>query len=110
MLLGLQGAAANQHDSSARAHSLSLQLPTIRHQQSHQAASEVLSVKTIYVVFGLPITRPGEREFLGAYRTRAKAQRFVDAQDAVVRENLRVAEIELDAHPPSDGFWNIPED
>ena len=53
MLLGLLGAAANQHVSSARAHSLSLQLPTIRHQQSHQAASEVLSVRTIYVVFGL---------------------------------------------------------
>ncbi len=63
----------------------------------------------VFVVFGLPLTRPGDREFLGAYSTATSAQRFVDAQDAAVRQNLRVIEIRLDVHPPSDGFWVIPD-
>jgi hypothetical protein len=67
-------------------------------------------VATIFVVFGLPLTRPGDREFLGAYSTRPSAQRFVDAQPEEVRDNLTVAEIVLDRHPPSDDFWTIPND
>ncbi|MGB8022205.1 MAG: hypothetical protein WCF04_13330 [Candidatus Nanopelagicales bacterium] len=62
----------------------------------------------IFVVFGLPLTRPGDREFLGAYSTAALAQRFFDAQDAAVRENLAVVEIALNEHP-SDEFWIKPK-
>ena len=65
---------------------------------------------SVFVVFAFPLTRPGETEFLAAYSSVAAAQRFVDAQDANVRENLRVIEITVDKHPPSDGFWIIPED
>lgn len=65
---------------------------------------------SVFVVFAFPLTRPGETEFLAAYLSVAAAQRFVDAQDANVRENLRVIEIMLDQHPHSDGFWVIPED
>jgi hypothetical protein len=67
-------------------------------------------MKSIFVVFAFPMMRPGESEFLAAYSTAAAAQRFVDAQDADVRENLRVVEIKVDKHPPSDGFWIIPND
>jgi hypothetical protein len=64
---------------------------------------------TVFVVFGLPLTRPGDREFLGAYSTESRAQAFVDVQTEEVRQNLVVAEIVLDRHPPSDGFWAIPD-
>lgn len=67
-------------------------------------------MQSIFVVFGFPMMRPGEAEFLAAYSSPAAAQRFVDAQDASVRDNLRVIEIMLDQHPHSDGFWVIPED
>jgi hypothetical protein len=53
--------------------------------------------------------RPGESEFLAAYSTPDAAQRFVDAQDAKVRENLRVIEVTIDQHPRPDGFWIIPD-
>jgi hypothetical protein len=53
--------------------------------------------------------RPGEAEFLAAYSSFAAAQRFVEAQDSNVRDNLRVIEIMLDQHPHSDGFWVIPD-
>jgi hypothetical protein len=60
------------------------------------------------VVFGLPLTRPGDREFLGAYSSPERAQEFVDAQDAAVRANLAVVEVTIDQHPRSDDFWAIP--
>lgn len=64
----------------------------------------------VFVVFGIPLTRPCDREFLGAYSTRSRAHAFVDAQDEVVRQNLVVAEVVLDRHPPSGGFWVIPDE
>jgi hypothetical protein len=67
-------------------------------------------MRSIFVVFAFPMMRPGESEFLAAYSSPAAAQRFVDMQDADVRDNLRVIEITVDKHPPSDGFWIIPED
>jgi hypothetical protein len=66
-------------------------------------------MKSIFVVFAFPMTRPGESEFLAAYSSPAAAQRFVDAQDVDVRDNLRVLEITVDKHPRSDGFWIIPD-
>jgi hypothetical protein len=45
-------------------------------------------MKSIFVVFAFPMTRPGESEFLAAYSSPAAAQRFVDAQDVDVRDNL----------------------
>ena len=66
-------------------------------------------MESIFVVCEYPMTRPGESEFLAAYSSPTAAQRFVDAQDAGVRDNLRVIEITLDKHPPSDGFWIIPD-
>jgi hypothetical protein len=33
----------------------------------------------------------------------------VDVQTEEIRQNLVVAEIVLDRHPPSDGFWAIPD-
>jgi hypothetical protein len=67
-------------------------------------------VRAIFVVFGVPLMQPGDREFLGAYSSRSGAQRFVDAQPDDVRQNLLVAEIELDRHPPSGDFWVIPDE
>jgi hypothetical protein len=64
---------------------------------------------SIFVVFAFPMMRPGESEFLAAYSTPDAAQRFVDAQDAKVRENLRVIEVTIDQHPRPDGFWIIPD-
>lgn len=58
-----------------------------------------------FVVFGFPMTRPGEAKFLAAYSSSAAAQRVVDAQAANVRDNLRVIEITVDQYLPSDGFW-----
>jgi hypothetical protein len=63
---------------------------------------------TIFVVFALPWLRPGDRDFLAAYSTEAAAQRFVDAQEANVRDSLRVVEVRLNAHPDSDGIWVMP--
>lgn len=65
---------------------------------------------SIYVVFGYPVLRPAEREFLGAYSNRERAQEFVDAQSAPVRENLRVVEVHLDEHVPRGEFWRHPGD
>lgn len=64
---------------------------------------------SIFVVFAFPMMRPGESEFLAAYSKPENAQRFVDAQDANVRDNLRVIEITIDQHPRSDDFWIIPD-
>jgi hypothetical protein len=66
-------------------------------------------MNTIFVVFALPMLRPGDRDFLAAYTTQTAAQRFVDSQQPSVRENLRVIEIKLNEHPPSDDFWTIPK-
>jgi hypothetical protein len=41
--------------------------------------------RTIFMVFALPLMRPGDRDFLGAYSTHDRAKEFVDAQDAAVR-------------------------
>lgn len=65
---------------------------------------------TIFVVFGLPLTRPGDREFLGAYTSQSGAQRFVDHQPEQIQENLTITEIVLDQHPQSDNFWTIPDE
>ena len=66
-------------------------------------------MNTIFVVFAFPFSRPCDRDFLAAYSTPQAAQRFLDAQDVNVRENLRVVEVELNNPPPSDGFWIIPK-
>jgi len=64
----------------------------------------------VFVVFGLPLIQPGDRQFLGAYSSQSRAQRFIDEQLPEVQENLVIAEIVLDQHPPSDDFWNIPSE
>ena len=46
--------------------------------------------RTIFMVFALPLMRPGDRDFLGAYSTHDRAKEFVDAQDAAVRENMAI--------------------
>jgi len=59
----------------------------------------------IFVVFGYPLTRPSEKEFLGAYTTRAAAQRFIDAQKAAVQENIGLEEVQLNKCYGDPGFW-----
>lgn len=63
--------------------------------------------QAVYAVFGYPLTSPGARELLGVYSTIEHAERFVAAQDAVVRPNIGVVEITLDDHPV-DKFWIKP--
>ncbi len=63
--------------------------------------------RVIYAVFGVPVPYPSRSEFLGAYTTEARAQRFVDAQEPAVQANLRVTEVTLDAHA-SDSVWAKP--
>jgi len=64
--------------------------------------------RTIFMVFALPLMRPGDRDFLGAYSTHDRAKEFVDAQDAAVRENMAIVEVTIDRHPRHDDFWAIP--
>ena len=71
--------------------------------------TEAKSVAPIYAVFGYPLTRPGDRELLGAYTSLERASAFVAAQDTDVHANLRVEELELDVHP-TDEFWKNPEE
>ena len=66
-------------------------------------------MKTVFVVFALPQLRPGDRDFLAAYSSRAAAEGLISVQDAALRENMRVVEIELDRHPDWDGFWRTPD-
>lgn len=68
-----------------------------------------MTERVIHVVFGVPIPHPIDREFLGAYSTRALAQRFIDAQPPSVQENLLIQEIPLDTAWCDREWWVIPE-
>lgn len=47
-------------------------------------------------------------DWLGAYSSRERAQRFIDAQDAQLQSSLVIWEVELDADP-SDPYWVAPK-
>jgi hypothetical protein len=77
--------------------------------QRFNCENEVVMTKTVlYVVFGVPIMSPSNREFLGAYSTRARAERFVDVQPPSVQENLAISEVPLDEAWCDGDWWVIP--
>lgn len=63
---------------------------------------------TIFVVFGHPIMRSADPEFLGAYTTLEGAQRFIDAQKPSVRNLLSIDEVELNRCYGDPAFWKAP--
>ncbi len=65
-------------------------------------------MRSVFIVFGLPLMRPGETEFLAVYSSHESAQLFVDAQDDDVKPQLTIAEVVVDQHPEDGGFWKIP--
>lgn len=70
------------------------------------AALDTLWDMTLYGVFGYP--RLGaDREFLGAYTTRERAQALIDAQDAELQMYMRVEEIVVDRYPSAEP-WSRP--
>lgn len=62
--------------------------------------------RRVFVVFAA-VAGGISHDFIAAYSTRARAQRFIDAQDANLRECLSITPIELN-RPPEDDYWRWP--
>ncbi len=62
----------------------------------------------VFVVFAA-VCGGISHDFIAAYSTRARAQRFIDAQDANLRDCLSISEIELNRHTEDD-YWRRPPD
>lgn len=60
----------------------------------------------VFVVFAA--VRGGiSHDFIAAYSSRERAQHWVDAQHASLRECLSISEIEIDRHTEDD-YWQRP--
>lgn len=65
-----------------------------------------VSKTRIFVVFAA-VHGGISHDFIAAYSSRERAQHWVDAQRASLRECLSVSEIEIDRHTEDD-YWQRP--